>query len=62
MQPEAKRAIEATPGTVVSAGKIGAELKCIPNPPFIEERLKLFDAIYAKNIEQYKSILSLLYS
>ncbi len=56
MKEEAKRATAATSGSVVSSGKIGAELKCEAHPSFIAERIKLFDQIYAKNVELYKSI------
>ncbi len=57
MQAEAKRATEATAGTTASVGKIGTGLKCIPQPAFIAERIKLFEAVYARNQEEYKSKL-----
>ena len=56
MQPEGKRAIASTEGKV-AAEKLGTALKCVPNPSFLIERLKLFDQIYARNAEEFKSIL-----
>lgn len=56
MASEIKRASEATAGSIASNEKLGSALKCSAKPAFIEERLKLFDSIYEKFQEHYKSL------
>lgn len=56
MQAEVKRATEATAGTVAVSGKIGQDLKCTPQAPFIAERVKLFEKLYEKYLQEIKGM------
>ena len=43
------RATEGTKKTIVAKGKIGGEFTITPNPPFLGERLAIFEKLKAKH-------------
>jgi len=55
---EGARTKAATAGTVDKAGKIGGELKFQKNSAFLQERVTIWDEMYAKQVEVYKGKLS----